>query len=153
MKLKGHKIISALVFGLLFAGMVQVSNILYYHFASFDHFVKIEKFELVGMNGDQIFVKLINRTVRIDVQAHSVKELHRIEEDGLYQIPRMCDAPCEDYFVFEKENNGTDNRYEMNWGVPVTEPGEYQIIEHFTLHLPYGAEKSKSITSTTYTLE
>ena len=148
-----RKIISLLAFALLFAGVVQLSNILFYTFAPFEHFITWEKFELIGMNGDSIFIKLTNRHVRGDIKASSVKELHRIEPEGLYQIPRACELACEDFFVFEEENNDKDNRYEINWGTPITEPGDYFIVEHFTLYLPYGITKQKSLESKPYHLE
>jgi len=147
------KLINTLVFGLLFALIVNFTPALFctlwYNAHSFDYFVDIENVELVGIDGYILDFDL-KRSARFDISASAKKEVYRMTgqtidgEEIWKQIDGVHTTPD---FIYETELNGLESGFEIRWDYELPKGETYRVVDLVILDMPYGKDKKKVITT------
>lgn len=106
----------------------------------FDHFVNITRFEAENVYvGDQIQKFTIERKAAFDIDARSIKEVYRVDNETpnqIYVIP-------ENKFIYEKDSNGKVLNFELILPRAIEVEAGYYTIDRVCLDLPYNVTKCK----------
>ena len=141
-----YLLINMLIWFAIFSVVPTLFQLLLYFTLPFDYFVKINSY-VANHSSSQIITIKLNRIARFDVEATSIKEVYRVDEDGIkqvYEVPKRM-------FVYETDANGQTVTFEQP--VPDLPVGNYYISDTITLELPKGIEKTKTIKSNSFLVE
>lgn len=141
------------IIGTILFSTLMVLKLIAVSILPFDFFVDIEYYyydDRTTPATDIIFVN--KRDVISDMEARAFREIYRTDVgEGLFQHPGAVITQ----FTYDSAANGKDITIPINIPNPITQPGEYRVVEFITIEIPVWfltVEKSQTLEDGKFTV-